>query len=52
MGGAPEGGGPPMAAIPRGPCLKALAEFDRRPLAGARRRLSHDITYSRNKHEA
>ena len=39
MGGAPEGGGPPKAAIQRGPCPKVLAEFDRRPLAGARGRL-------------
>ena len=39
MGGAPEGGGPPRAAIQRGPCPKVPAEFDRRPLAGARGRL-------------
>ena len=39
MDGAPEGGGPPRAAIQRGPCPKVPAEFDRRPLAGARGRL-------------
>ena len=31
MGGPPEGGGPPRAAIQRGPCPKVPAEFDRRP---------------------
>ena len=36
MGGAPEGGGPPRAAIQRGPCPKVPAEFDLRQLAGAR----------------
>jgi hypothetical protein len=39
MDGAPEGGGPPRAAIQRGPCPKVPAEFDRRPLAGARGRV-------------
>ena len=40
MGGPPEGGRPPMAAIQRGPyaCPKVPAEFDRRPPAGARGR--------------
>ena len=39
MGGAPEAGRPPRAAIQRGPCPKILPKFDRRPLAGARGRL-------------
>ena len=39
MRGPSEGGGPPRAAIQRGPCPKVPAEFDRRPLAGARGRL-------------
>ena len=39
MRGPSEGGGPPRAAIQRGPCPKILPKFDRRPLAGARGRL-------------
>ena len=47
MGGAPEPGGPPGAAIQRGPCPKVPAEFDRRPLAGARGRV-WDLENSRH----
>ena len=39
MGGPSEAGRPPRAAIQRGPCPKVPAEFDRRPLAGARGRV-------------
>ena len=49
MGGAPEGGGPPRAAIQRGPCPKVPAEFDSPALVGAsaRRAVDRSSTLSR-----